>query len=68
MNLRIYFCWEKRRPIPYDDLKRLGIPPPPEGRYMSRYQVTLVSNWLVLVKNYKELYYFLSKLQLYAQP
>ncbi|XP_015876230.2 U11/U12 small nuclear ribonucleoprotein 35 kDa protein [Ziziphus jujuba] len=27
------------RPIPYDDLKRLGIPPPPEGRYMSRYQV-----------------------------
>ncbi|XP_057524280.1 U11/U12 small nuclear ribonucleoprotein 35 kDa protein [Amaranthus tricolor] len=27
------------RPIPYDDLKRLGIPPPPEGRYMSRFQV-----------------------------
>ncbi|XP_062107732.1 U11/U12 small nuclear ribonucleoprotein 35 kDa protein [Humulus lupulus] len=27
------------RPIPYDDLKRLGIPPPPEGKYMSRYQV-----------------------------
>lgn len=27
------------RPIPYDDLKRLGIPPPPEGRYMSRLQV-----------------------------
>lgn len=27
------------REIPYDDLKRLGIPPPPEGRYMSRYQV-----------------------------
>ncbi|XP_042517496.1 U11/U12 small nuclear ribonucleoprotein 35 kDa protein [Macadamia integrifolia] len=27
------------RPIPLDDLKRLGIPPPPEGRYMSRYQV-----------------------------
>ncbi|KAF3434290.1 hypothetical protein FNV43_RR25393 [Rhamnella rubrinervis] len=27
------------RPIPYDDLKRLGIPPPPEGRYMSRYQI-----------------------------
>ncbi|PQQ06309.1 U11/U12 small nuclear ribonucleoprotein 35 kDa protein isoform X1 [Prunus yedoensis var. nudiflora] len=27
------------RPIPYDDLERLGIPPPPEGRYMSRYQV-----------------------------
>ncbi|GAV75929.1 RRM_1 domain-containing protein [Cephalotus follicularis] len=26
------------RPIPFDDLKRLGIPPP-EGRYMSRYQV-----------------------------
>ncbi|CAK7322579.1 unnamed protein product [Dovyalis caffra] len=25
--------------IPYDDLKRLGIPPPPEGRYMSRYEV-----------------------------
>ncbi|XP_059653013.1 U11/U12 small nuclear ribonucleoprotein 35 kDa protein-like [Cornus florida] len=27
------------RPIPYDDLKRLGIPPPPEGRYISRFQV-----------------------------
>lgn len=27
------------RPIPYDDLKRLGIPPPPEGNYMSRQQV-----------------------------
>ncbi|KAF2917030.1 hypothetical protein DAI22_09g162900 [Oryza sativa Japonica Group] len=27
------------RPIPYDELKRLGIPPPPEGRYMTRYQV-----------------------------
>ncbi|KAK9932949.1 hypothetical protein M0R45_020168 [Rubus argutus] len=25
--------------IPYDDLEKLGIPPPPEGRYMSRYQV-----------------------------
>ncbi|KAK1318502.1 hypothetical protein QJS10_CPB04g01854 [Acorus calamus] len=27
------------RPIPYDELKRLGIPPPPEGRYMMRYQI-----------------------------
>ncbi|KAL2490520.1 U11/U12 small nuclear ribonucleoprotein 35 kDa protein [Abeliophyllum distichum] len=27
------------RPIPWDDLKRLGIPPPPEGRYMSRFQI-----------------------------
>lgn len=27
------------RPIPYDELKRLGIPPPPEGRYMSRFQI-----------------------------
>ncbi|KAA8531171.1 hypothetical protein F0562_005915 [Nyssa sinensis] len=27
------------RPIPFDDLRRLGIPPPPEGRYMSRFQV-----------------------------
>ncbi|KAA0067647.1 U11/U12 small nuclear ribonucleoprotein 35 kDa protein isoform X1 [Cucumis melo var. makuwa] len=27
------------RPIPYDDLKRLGITPPPEGRYMSRFQI-----------------------------
>ncbi|XP_055814038.1 U11/U12 small nuclear ribonucleoprotein 35 kDa protein [Solanum dulcamara] len=26
------------RQIPWDDLKRLGIPPPPEGRYMSRFQ------------------------------
>ncbi|KAI4353110.1 hypothetical protein L6164_002083 [Bauhinia variegata] len=26
------------RPIPYDELERLGIPPPPEGRYMSRFQ------------------------------
>ncbi|KDP42821.1 hypothetical protein JCGZ_23763 [Jatropha curcas] len=25
--------------IPLDDLKRLGIPPPPEGRYMSCFQV-----------------------------
>ncbi|KAL7618117.1 hypothetical protein Lser_V15G02655 [Lactuca serriola] len=27
------------RPIPLDDLKRLGIPPPPEGHYMSRFEV-----------------------------
>ncbi|KAK7295784.1 hypothetical protein RJT34_18696 [Clitoria ternatea] len=27
------------KPIPYEDLKKLGIPPPPEGRYMSRFQV-----------------------------
>ncbi|KAI5670103.1 hypothetical protein M9H77_10467 [Catharanthus roseus] len=27
------------RQIPFDDLKRLGISPPPEGRYMSRFQV-----------------------------
>ncbi|XP_030536511.1 U11/U12 small nuclear ribonucleoprotein 35 kDa protein [Rhodamnia argentea] len=27
------------RPIPLDDLKRLGIPPPPEGAYMSRSEV-----------------------------
>lgn len=27
------------RPIPWDDLKRLGIPPPPEGRYMTRFEV-----------------------------
>ncbi|XWS67331.1 hypothetical protein CRYUN_Cryun05aG0277900 [Craigia yunnanensis] len=27
------------RPIPYEDLKKLGIPPPPEGRYLSRFQV-----------------------------
>ncbi|ERN09006.1 hypothetical protein AMTRI_Chr08g166200 [Amborella trichopoda] len=27
------------RPIPYDELKRLGIPLPPEGRYMSRFQI-----------------------------
>ncbi|GMH28044.1 hypothetical protein Nepgr_029887 [Nepenthes gracilis] len=27
------------RPIPFDELERLGIPPPPEGRYMSRFQV-----------------------------
>ncbi|XP_054820283.1 U11/U12 small nuclear ribonucleoprotein 35 kDa protein-like [Prosopis cineraria] len=27
------------RPIPYKDLERLGIPPPPEGRYMSRFQI-----------------------------
>ncbi|KAI4369766.1 hypothetical protein MLD38_018174 [Melastoma candidum] len=25
------------RLIPFDELKRLGIPPPPEGNYMSRY-------------------------------
>lgn len=29
------------RPIPLDDLKRLGIPPPPEGNYMSRFEVPL---------------------------
>ncbi|KAG6742516.1 hypothetical protein POTOM_053388 [Populus tomentosa] len=28
--------------IPYDDLKRLGIPPPPEGRYMSHYEVNVI--------------------------
>ncbi|KAJ3681137.1 hypothetical protein LUZ60_015626 [Juncus effusus] len=27
------------RPIPYDELKKLGIPPPPEGHYMSRFKV-----------------------------
>lgn len=27
------------RPIPYDELKKLGIPPPPVGRYMTRFQV-----------------------------
>lgn len=27
------------RPIPFDDLKRLGIPPPPEDKYMSRFEV-----------------------------
>ncbi|KAB2066669.1 hypothetical protein ES319_A09G178200v1 [Gossypium barbadense] len=27
------------QPIPYEDLKKLGITPPPEGRYMSRFQV-----------------------------
>lgn len=27
------------RPIPYEELKRLGIPPPPEGKYKSRFQV-----------------------------
>ncbi|KAK9058510.1 hypothetical protein SSX86_023352 [Deinandra increscens subsp. villosa] len=27
------------RPIPFDDLKRLGIPPPPEGNYMSRFEI-----------------------------
>ena len=33
---------QNRQPIPhesYDKLKKLGIPPPPEGRYMTRYQV-----------------------------
>ncbi|WOL03658.1 hypothetical protein Cni_G12378 [Canna indica] len=27
------------RPIPYADLEKLGIPPPPEGKYMPRFQV-----------------------------
>ncbi|KAE8776458.1 U11/U12 small nuclear ribonucleoprotein 35 kDa protein [Hordeum vulgare] len=27
------------RPIPYDELKKLGIPPPPEGRYMTRFEL-----------------------------
>ncbi|XP_070676511.1 U11/U12 small nuclear ribonucleoprotein 35 kDa protein-like isoform X2 [Malus domestica] len=34
-----HFELPSRRPIPYDELERLGIPPPPEGRYMSPYQV-----------------------------
>lgn len=34
-----YLFVQNRRPIPYDELKKLGIPPPPEGRYMTRYQV-----------------------------
>lgn len=29
-----------RSEIPYEDLKKLGIPPPPEGHYMTRYQVS----------------------------
>ncbi|PNX97658.1 U11/U12 small nuclear ribonucleoprotein 35 kDa protein [Trifolium pratense] len=31
------------KPIPYEELKKLGIPPPPEGRYMSRFQIDLIS-------------------------
>ncbi|KAL0347976.1 UNVERIFIED_CONTAM: U11/U12 small nuclear ribonucleoprotein [Sesamum angustifolium] len=31
--------YHQERQIPLDDLKRLGIPPPPEGRYMSRFQI-----------------------------
>lgn len=31
-----------RQSIPWDDLKRLGIPPPPEGRYMSRFEVSFL--------------------------
>eukprot|EP01018_Ginkgo_biloba_P002329 Gb_07820 [translate_table: standard] len=27
------------RPIPHEELKKLGIPLPPEGRYMSRFQI-----------------------------
>lgn len=27
------------RPVPHDELKKLGIPLPPEGRYMSRYEI-----------------------------
>eukprot|EP00252_Welwitschia_mirabilis_P000456 TRINITY_DN10449_c0_g1_i3.p1 TRINITY_DN10449_c0_g1~~TRINITY_DN10449_c0_g1_i3.p1 ORF type:complete len:472 (+),score=112.85 TRINITY_DN10449_c0_g1_i3:170-1585(+) len=27
------------RPVPHEELKKLGIPPPPEGHYMSRFQV-----------------------------
>jgi len=30
-----------RKSIPYEELKKLGIPPPPEGRYMSRFQVVV---------------------------
>ncbi|RCV12463.1 hypothetical protein SEVIR_2G282200v4 [Setaria viridis] len=36
------------QPIPYesyDKLKKLGIPPPPEGRYMTRYQVPPPPRW-----------------------
>ncbi|KAB2627602.1 U11/U12 small nuclear ribonucleoprotein 35 kDa protein-like [Pyrus ussuriensis x Pyrus communis] len=38
-TLYLLFIVVTRRPIPYDELERLGIPPPPEGRYMSPYQV-----------------------------
>ncbi|KAL3724396.1 hypothetical protein ACJRO7_029552 [Eucalyptus globulus] len=45
-KIKIKICIENsfesffmRRPIPLDDLKRLGIPPPPEGRYMSPFEV-----------------------------
>jgi len=34
-----------RRPIPHEDLKKLGIQLPPEGRYMSRTQVYHVLNF-----------------------
>jgi U11/U12 small nuclear ribonucleoprotein SNRNP35 len=30
-----------RRPIPHDELRKLGIPLPPDGHYMSRFQVLL---------------------------
>ncbi|KAJ1410780.1 hypothetical protein SESBI_21588 [Sesbania bispinosa] len=30
------------KPIPYECLKKLGIPPPPEGNYMTRFQVPQV--------------------------
>jgi hypothetical protein len=37
--LMVYTLPPCSQTIPYDDLKRLGIPPPPEGRYMSHYEV-----------------------------
>jgi hypothetical protein len=35
----MFDIYDFRRPIPKDELKKLGIPLPPEGRYMSRFQV-----------------------------
>ncbi|KAG6482908.1 hypothetical protein ZIOFF_059547 [Zingiber officinale] len=53
------------RPIPYDDLKRLGIPPPPEGRYVTRFQLMQKSHphlgaealtpWKILLSGIKDL-------------
>ncbi|KAL8170412.1 hypothetical protein V2J09_022216 [Rumex salicifolius] len=39
------------QPIPYDDLKRLGVPPPPEGRYMSRARVYFLNFHSLLISS-----------------
>lgn len=58
--LIMYFLYNlTRKPIPYAELKKLGIPPPPEGRYMSRFEVMFF--YLLTFGTKQVLYYLAAK-------